>query len=63
VFATERNLIKLGKQNATAASLDAARNERVVTVCPEIVRGENSRQLRIPAEAGYDGSVFEMGAA
>ncbi len=63
VFATERNLIKLGKQNATAASLDAARKERVVTVCPEVIRGENSRQLRIPAEAGYDGSVFEMGAA
>lgn len=62
VFATERNLIKLGKRNSTAASLDAARRERVVTVCPEVVRGETSRQLRIPADAGYDGSVFEMGA-
>jgi 8-oxo-dGTP pyrophosphatase MutT (NUDIX family) len=62
VFATERNLIKLGKQNSTAASFEVARKERVVTVCPEVIRGENSRQLRIPAEAGYDGSVFEMGA-
>ena len=61
VFATERNLIKLGKQNSPAASLDAAKLEGVVTVCPEVIRGEKSRQLRIPAEAGYDGSVFEMG--
>jgi 8-oxo-dGTP pyrophosphatase MutT (NUDIX family) len=63
VFATERNLIKLGKQATAAASLAAARNDGVVTVCPEVVRGEKSRQLKIPAEAGYDGSVFEMGAA
>jgi 8-oxo-dGTP pyrophosphatase MutT (NUDIX family) len=63
VFATERNLIKLGKQTTAASSLDAARKNGVVTVCPEVVRGEKSRQLRIPAEAGYDGSVFEIGAA
>jgi hypothetical protein len=31
-------------------------------VLPEVVRGEKSRQLKIPADAGYDGSVFEMGA-
>jgi len=63
VFATERNLIKLGKQKTAAASLASARKDGVVTVCPEVVRGETSRQLKIPAEAGYDGSVFEMGAA
>ncbi len=62
VFATERNLIKLGKQATAAASMDAARKDGVVTVCPEVIRGETSRQLKIPAEAGYDGSVFEMGA-
>ena len=62
VFATERNLIKLGKQATTALSLDAARKGGVVTVCPEIIRGEKSRQLKIPAEAGYDGSVFELSA-
>jgi NUDIX domain len=62
VFATERNLIKLGRQSTTAATLDAARKERIVTVLPEVIRGETSRQLKIPAEAGYDGSVFEMGA-
>jgi 8-oxo-dGTP pyrophosphatase MutT (NUDIX family) len=63
VFATERNLIKLGRHDTTAAALDAAAKERVVTVLPEIIRGETSRQLKIPAEAGYDGSVFEMGAS
>ena len=61
VFPTERNLVKLGKQNSAASVIAAARSEPVVTVLPEIVRGENSRQLRIPAEAGYDGTVFEMG--
>jgi len=63
VFATERNLIKLGKQTNTASSLDAARKGGVVTVCREVIRGEKSRQLKIPAEAGYDGSVFDMGAS
>jgi 8-oxo-dGTP pyrophosphatase MutT (NUDIX family) len=63
VFATERNLIKLGKQTTTASSLDAARKGGVVTVCPEVIRGEKSRQLKIPAEAGYDGSVFEFSAS
>jgi 8-oxo-dGTP pyrophosphatase MutT (NUDIX family) len=63
VFATERNLIKLGKQNTTASALDAARKDRVVTVCPEVIRGEKSRQLKIPAEAGYDGHLFDMGAS
>ena len=61
VFPTERNLVKLGKQNSAAAVIAAARSEPVVTVLPEIIRGEKSRQLRIPAEAGYDGTLFEMG--
>jgi hypothetical protein len=63
VFATERNLIKLARHNTATATLDAAKKEGVVTVLPEVVRGEKSRQLKIPAEAGYDGSVFEMPAA
>jgi 8-oxo-dGTP pyrophosphatase MutT (NUDIX family) len=63
VFATERNLIKLARHNTATATLDAAKKEGVVTVLPEVVRGEKSRQLKIPVEAGYDGSVFEMPAA
>jgi 8-oxo-dGTP pyrophosphatase MutT (NUDIX family) len=63
VFATERNLIKLARHDTAAATFDAAKKEGVVTVLPEVVRGEKSRHLKIPAEAGYDGSVFEMPAA
>ena len=34
----------------------------VVTVMPVMTRENGGRQLRIPAEAGYDGEVFEVGA-
>ncbi len=61
VFATERNLIKLARHASTAATLDAASKEPVVTVLPEVTRNETGRQLRIPANAGYDGHVFDMG--
>jgi 8-oxo-dGTP pyrophosphatase MutT (NUDIX family) len=61
VFATERNLIKLARHASTAATLDAAGKEPVVTVLPEVTRNETGRQLRIPANAGYDGHVFDMG--
>lgn len=61
VFATERNLIKLARHPSIAATLDSARKEPVVTVLPEVVRHETGRQLRIPANAGYDGHVFDMG--
>lgn len=61
VFATERNLIKLARHASTAATIDVARKEPVVTVLPEVTRNETGRQLRIPANAGYDGHVFDMG--
>jgi len=31
-------------------------------VMPVMTRLHGGRQLRIPAEAGYDGEVFEVGA-
>ena len=34
----------------------------IVTVMPVMTRLNGGRQLRIPAEAGYDGEVFEVGA-
>lgn len=61
VFATERNLIKLARHGSTTATIDLARKEPVVTVLPEVTRHETGRQLRIPANAGYDGHVFDMG--
>ncbi|MEH2478251.1 8-oxo-dGTP pyrophosphatase MutT (NUDIX family) [Nitrobacteraceae bacterium AZCC 2146] len=59
-FPTTRNLIKLGKQPSVAAALDDARGSVVVTVTPVVTKDGDKRQLRIPAEAGYDGEVFEM---
>jgi 8-oxo-dGTP pyrophosphatase MutT (NUDIX family) len=63
-FPTTRNLIRLGKQPHMRAALDEVRGKPIVTVMPVMTRLENGgRQLRIPAEAGYDGEVFEVGDA
>ena len=62
-FPTTRNLIKLGKQASVKAALDDSRGKSVVTVMPVMTRLNGGRQLRIPLEAGYDGDVFEVGAA
>jgi 8-oxo-dGTP pyrophosphatase MutT (NUDIX family) len=61
-FPTTRNLIKLGKHRSVKAALDDARGKTVVTVMPVMTRLNGGRQLRIPADAGYDGEVFEVGA-
>lgn len=61
VFATERNLLKLGENRAVDAALDTARKGKMITVTPEIIPGEGKkRQLRIPLEAGYGGEVFDL---
>jgi 8-oxo-dGTP pyrophosphatase MutT (NUDIX family) len=62
-FPTTRNLIRLGKQPSVKAALDDSRGRPVVTVMPVMTRLNGGRQLRIPAEAGYDGELFEVGAA
>ncbi|HUO00151.1 MAG TPA: NUDIX hydrolase [Bradyrhizobium sp.] len=63
-FPTTRNLIRLGKQPNVRAALDDVRGKLIVTVTPVMTRLENGgRQLRIPAEAGYDGELFEIGDA
>lgn len=60
-FPTIRNLIKLDKLGTATAALDFARVTPVVTVVPEMTKGEGGRrQLRIPLEAGYDGEVFDV---
>jgi 8-oxo-dGTP pyrophosphatase MutT (NUDIX family) len=61
-FPTTRNLIKLGKHRSVKNALDEARQSRIVTVMPVMTKLNGGRQLRIPAEAGYDGEVFEIGA-
>lgn len=60
-FPTIRNLIKLDKLGSAQAALDFARTTPVVTVVPEMTRLEGGgHRLRIPAEAGYDGEVFDV---
>jgi 8-oxo-dGTP pyrophosphatase MutT (NUDIX family) len=59
-FPTTRNLIKLGKQPGVGAALEDARGRTVVTVMPMMTKDGDKRRLRIPAEAGYDGEVFEV---
>ena len=61
-FPTTRNLIKLGRHRTVKHALDAARQDRIVTVMPVMTGLNGGRQLRIPAEAGYDGELFEVGA-
>jgi 8-oxo-dGTP pyrophosphatase MutT (NUDIX family) len=59
-FPTTRNLIRLGKQRSVAAALEYARQQPIVTVMPVMIKDGDKRQLRIPAEAGYDGELFEI---
>src|SRR5712672_2736087 len=59
-FPTTRNLIRLGKQPDVKAAVDDSRGKTVVTVMPVMIKDGDKRQLRIPAEAGYDGELFEI---
>jgi 8-oxo-dGTP pyrophosphatase MutT (NUDIX family) len=63
VVATRLNLQKLGRNHTAAEALRGARNEPIFTVLPELVvssEGDNRRRIRIPLEAGYRGTVFEV---
>ena len=62
-FPTTRNLVRLGKQPSVKAALEDSIGKPVVTVMPVVTKLNGGRQLRIPLEAGYDGEVFEVGAA
>jgi 8-oxo-dGTP pyrophosphatase MutT (NUDIX family) len=61
-FPTTRNLVRLGKQSDVQGALDDAGHRTIVTVMPVVTKLDGRRQLRIPAEAGYDGEVFEIRA-
>ena len=62
-FPTTRNLIRLASQPTVQSAMDHARGLSIVTVMPIMTKTEKGRLLRIPKEAGYDGEVFEVGAA
>ena len=59
VFATAKNLEKLGRSRTVGEAMETARTSLVVTVLPKGMKLEGSKRLmRIPAEAGYGGSEF-----
>jgi 8-oxo-dGTP pyrophosphatase MutT (NUDIX family) len=59
VFATAKNLEKLGRAGTVTEAMAAARAATVVTVQPRGTKLEGTRRLlRIPAEADYGGSEF-----
>ncbi len=47
------NLLKLGRSGDVAAALAAARDDTIVTVCPEVAQSPAGTVLRIPLSAGY----------
>jgi len=59
VFATAKNLEKLGRSGSVKEAMDTARAATVVTVQPKGTKLEGTKRLmRIPEEAGYGGSEF-----
>lgn len=59
VFATRKNLEKLGRSATVAEAMAAARASTVVRVQPDMVRSGEGWRIRIPAEADYGGDTFE----
>ncbi|MEA2738225.1 MAG: hypothetical protein QOH05_1532 [Acetobacteraceae bacterium] len=59
VFATAKNLEKLGRAGTVQEAMAMARTATVVTVQPTGTKLEGAKRLlRIPEEAGYGGSEF-----
>jgi len=53
VFATRMNLLKLARSGDIALAIAAARDDTIVTVCPEVAQSPAGTVLRIPLAAGY----------
>jgi 8-oxo-dGTP pyrophosphatase MutT (NUDIX family) len=59
VLATRLNLRMLTESADVASALAAARARRIITVEPIAIKTEKGYTMRIPAEAGYGGELFE----
>lgn len=60
IFPTRLNLLKAAQASSVAEALDHARSSAVVSVLPERVKRDGKVYLKIPEEAGYGGSEFEV---
>lgn len=60
IFATRLNVERAGRSTCVADALSRARNDRIVTVQPEMEATATGRILRIPLEAGYGGSEYHI---
>ena len=59
VFATRLNLGQLAQDTNVATAMARAAASTIVTVCPEMLKIEGRRILRLPLEAGYGGPDFD----
>ncbi len=60
IFPTRMNVQKLGHSNSVKEALANARASKIVTVSPQMMKGENGPYLKIPEEAGYDVSIHPL---
>ena len=58
VFPTRMNLLKLSQYKNVDEAMKISKNTNVVTVQPKPEKHPKGRTLRIPVEAGYQGSYF-----
>ena len=59
VFATRLNLGQLARDKTVAAAMARAATSNIVTVCPEMLKIDGRRILRLPLSAGYGGPDFD----
>ena len=60
IFPTRMNVQKLGHSRSVKEALANARASKIVTVLPQMMKGENGPYLKIPEEAGYDVSIHPL---
>ena len=60
VFATRLNLQQLARDHDVAGAMARAAVSNIVTVCPEMLKVDGRRVLRLPLEAGYGGPDFDV---
>lgn len=57
IFPTRMNVMKLARSVSVVDAVTIAKSSKVVTVLPEMGKGDQGPFLKIPEEAGYDVSI------